>query len=247
LPLLIPSLVFALGQLYFFKPKLIFLSAVLILLLLFFVVWQFGRSSTVDSRWWNYLILPALSSSGLIAYSVFLSNKPVIQLLFFLNLLFLYFYLRYVYYYLLMPSAYQAFSIENISSGVDWLAFFLVAATVYGLQSFLNWPTGYLVLVILAAAALLVYQVIWVNKIDFKISLSYILISCLLLVELGWSISFLPFNYNVAGLILAICYYVIIGLVKNHLLDKLDIGKVKIYLILGGGSLLLILFTAKWI
>jgi len=247
LPLLIPVAVFALDEIYFFNPKLIFLSAVLIVLLLFFTLWQFSRLSTVDKQWWNYLILPALVSCAVIAYSVFLSAKPVIQLLFVLNLVFLYSYSRHVFYYLLEPRSYQAFSIENISSSADWLGFWLAAAVIYGLQSFLNWPTSWLVLAMAAVAALLVYQIVWVNKIDFKAGLPYILISCLILVELAWSVSFLPFNYNIAGLLLAICFYVITGLVKNYLLLKLDSSKVKMYLILGGASLLVILFTARWL
>jgi len=247
LPLLIPLAIYALDEMYFFYPKLIYLAAVLINLLIFFVVWQFCAKSLVDSEWWNYLILPAVMSTAVMAYSVFLSSKSVIQLLFVLNLVFLYFYLRYIYYYLLNPSAYKAFSIENISSYISWLSFFLLAATVYGLQSFLNLPIFRLALIMLAATALIVYQIIWVNKIELKNGLPYILISCLILVELGWSISFLPFNYNIAGLSLAICFYVVIGLIKNHLLDKLDATRVKMYLILGSVSLFLILFTAKWL
>jgi len=99
----------------------------------------------------------------------------------------------------------------------------------------------------LAATALIIYQIIWVNKIELKKGLPYILISCLILVELCWSISFLPFNYNISGLSLAICFYVIIGLIKNYLLDKLDAVKIKTYLILGSVSLFLILFTARWL
>ncbi len=186
-------------------------------------------------------------SSAVMAYSVFLSSKIMIQLLFFLNLLFLYFYLRHIYYYLLNPSVYEVFSIENISSYISWLSFFLLSATIYGLQSFLNLPIFQLALIVLAATALIVYQLIWVNKIEFKKGLPYILISCLILVELCWSISFLPFNYNISGLCLAICFYVVIGLIKNHLLDKLDATRVKMYLILGSVSLFLILFTAKWV
>ena len=142
--------------------------------------------------------------------------------------------------------AYEVFSIENISSYINWLTFFLLAATVYGLASFLNLPISWLVLIMISLTSLLVYQIIWANKIELMPSLPYILISCLILVELFWSISFLPFNYNISGLSLAICYYVVIGLVKNHLLLKLDAAKVKMYLILGSISLLLILSTAKW-
>ncbi|MDD4271764.1 MAG: hypothetical protein PHF50_03080 [Patescibacteria group bacterium] len=247
LPLLIPLLVYVLDEMYFFYPKLIYLAAVFIILLIFFAAWQFCLASQVDKEWWNYLILPAVMSGAVLAYSVFLSSKTVIQLLFVLNLIFLYFYLRHIYYYLLNPSAYEIFSIENISSYISWLSFFLLSATIYGLQSFLNTPIFYLALVMLAATALIVYQIVWVNKIELKKGLPYILISCFILVELCWSISFLPFNYNISGLCLAICFYVVIGLIRNQLLDKLDLAKVKMYLALGLVSLFLILFTAKWI
>lgn len=246
LPLLAPLLIFFFEQIYFFSPKLIYAMAILIILLIFFTVWQLSRLSQVDSRWWNYLILPALASCAVLAYSVFLSSKFIIQLSFVFNAVFLYLYLRHVYYYLLHPVAYQVFSLENLSAYTNWLAFFLTAAAVYGAQSFLNSPISLLMLIMLAAAVLLVYQIIWANKIELKAGLPYILISSLILVELFWAISFLPFNYNISGLGLAICYYVVIGLVKNHLLDKLDTSKVRMYLILGAVSLFLIMFTARW-
>ena len=247
LPLFIPLVIYTLDEMYFFYPKLIYAAAILINLLIFFAVWQFCAVSQVDKQWWNYLILPAVMSAAVVAYSVFLSSKLIIQLLFVSNLVFLYFYSRHIYYYLLNPSAYEVFSIENISSYINWLSFFLISATIYGLQSFLNLPIFRLALILLAATALIVYQIIWVNKIELEKGLPYILISCLILVELCWAISFLPFNYNISGLSLAICFYVVIGLIKNNLLDKLDVKKVRMYLIIGSASLFLILFTAKWI
>lgn len=247
LPLLVPVLIFLLQEIYFFYPKLIYVIAALTILLIFFVVWQFSRNSQVDKGWWNYLILPVIMSSAVLAYSVLVSSKPVIQSLLVFNLVFLYLYLRYSYYYLLYPPAYEVFSLENISSYVNWLTFFFLAAALYGLASFLNLPIAWLVLIMISATVLLVYQIIWVNKIELRLGLPYILISCLILVELFWSIFFLPFNYNIAGLSLAICYYVIVGLVKNHLFNKLDVVKIKVYLLLGLISLGLILFTARWV
>lgn len=247
LPLFVPLAVYALAEMYFFYPKLIYAAAVFINLLIFFAVWRFSAASQVDKQWWNYLILPAVMTTAVMAYSVFLSFKPAIQLLFILNLAFLYFYLRQIYYYLLNPSLYKVFSLENISSYASWFSFFLLAAAVYGLQSFLNLPIFYLALVILAATALISYQIIWANKIELKKGLPYILISCLLLVELGWSISFLPFNYNISGFCLAICFYMVSGLTKNQLLGKLDAARVKMYLTLGSVSLFLMLFTARWV
>lgn len=247
LPLLAPLAVYALAETYFFYPKLIYAAAVLMNLLIFFAVWRLGTASQVDRQWWNYLILPAVLATAVTAYSVFLNSRPLIQLLFVLDSVFLYFYLRHIYYYLLKPSSYEAFSIENISAYAGWFSFFFLSATVYGLESFLNLPILSLVLVILAATALINYQIIWVNKIELTKALPYLLVSCLLLVELGWSIFFLPFNYNISGLCLAICFYAVSGLVKNQLLDKLDLSKARMYLILGSASLFLILFTARWI
>lgn len=247
LPLLTPLAGYVLAEMYFFYPKLIYLAAGLINLLIFFAVWRFGAVSQVDKQWWNYLILPVFISTAVMAYSVFLSFKPAIQLLFILNLAFLYFYLRQIYYYLLNPSLYKAFSIENISSYAGWFSFFLLAAAIYGLESFLNLPIFFLALIMLAATALISYQIIWVNKIELKKGLPYVLISCLLVVELGWSISFLPFNYNISGLCLAICFYAISGLIKNQLLGKLDAARTRMYLTLGSISLFLILLTARWI
>ena len=247
LPLLAPLTSYALDEMYFFYPKLIYLAVIFINLLIFFTVWRFGAASQVDREWWNYLILPAVMSTAIIAYSVFLNSRSVIQLLFVLNLLFLYVYFRQIYYYLLKPRSYEVFSIENISSYASWLSFFFLAATVYGLESFLDFPIFYLALVVLAATALISYQIIWVNKIELKKAWLYILISCLVLVELCWSISFLPFNYNISGLCLAICFYVVSGLTKNQLLDKLDAVRARMYLALGSISLLLILFTARWV
>lgn len=247
MPLIIPLLVLLFEEIYFFYPKFIYSSAVLSVMAIFFCLWQFGRASAVDKRWWNYLILPGLMTAGIMAYTVFLSDKSIIQLLLVFNIVFLYLYLRNVYYYLLNPLAYEVFSIENLSSYSNWLAFFLYAATVYGLASFLSLPIYWLVLIIIAAAFLFSYQIVWVNKIEIKNGLPYILIGCLILVELFWSISFLPLNYNISGLCLAVSYYVMIGMFKNHLLNKLDWPKVRMYLILGSVSMVLLLLTARWI
>ena len=246
-PLLIPVVVLSLFEVFFFHPKMIYVVLVLVNLSVFFALWQFARTSQIDKCWWNFLILPSLMSSSAVAYSIFLDNKLIIQLLWLAVIILLYFYLRYTYYYLLNPLAYKPFSIESISSFSNWLTFFLAAAVAYGLQSFLNLSVWPLELILLLIIFLIIYQIIWANKIALKASALYILICSLVLVELSWSISFLPFNYNIAGLILAICYYILIGLVKDYLLNRLDKKTVELYLGIGLASLILILFTAQWI
>ena len=247
LPLLTPLIVFILLETFSSYPKLIYIILILINSIIFFTLWQLTRASKTDKQWWNFLILPALMSSMVIAYSIFLNNKILIQLLFIANTIFLYFYLYCVYHYLIRPQFYKTFSIENISSYGNLLIFFLLTSTIYGLQSFLNLPIWILEIVMLIIIFLIIYQSIWANKIDFKKSLPYILVCCLILFEFSWPISFLPFNYNIAGLILTIDYYILISLIKEHLLDKLNKKTIKIYLTIGLISLFLILLTSQWI
>lgn len=246
LPLLIPFIILLLFELFFFSPKMIYVSLVLANLLIFFSVSQFTKASETSADWWNFLIIPSLFLTSLTIYSVLFASKLAVQSLFILNFAFLYFYLRAVYYYLNRPAMYKNSTLENISSYGNFLTFFFASSVIYGLQSFLNisiWP---LAVVMAVVAALIVYQMVLVNKIEVKSTLVYILIGSLVLVELAWSISFLPLNFNAAGLILAICYYMLMGMVKHHLLDNLEKRTVKLYLSFGFGSVLLILLTARW-
>jgi len=249
LPLIVPLLTLILFEIFFFFPKMIYVVLVLVTLVIFSAVWQFYRASEINKEWWSRLggiILPVLMSIAVVAYTTLLSSKLVIQILFILNIILLYSYLRQIYYYLIRPLAYEAFSIENISSFGNFLTFFLLAATIYGLQSFLNISIWLLMIAMLAVTSLIIYQVVWANKIDLRKGLPYILITSLILFELSWSVSFLPLNHNISGLVIALCYYMLIGLVRHFLLDALDSGKIKFYLGFGFTSLFIILFTARW-
>jgi len=247
LPLAISLIIFLFFQFYFLFPRMIYIILVLINLAIFFVTWQFAKFSQVDKKWWNFFILPSLMSTMVLFYTLFLNNKTIIQLLFLADVIMLFFYLRYIYFYLIKPVSYEVFSIENISSYGNFFTFFLLAAVIYGLQSFLDISLWQLVLAVSLLSLLLVYQYFWASKIDLRNGLPYILINSLILVELSWAISFLPLNFQLLGLCLAVCYYMSTGIIGNYLLDKLNGRKVKIYLILGLISLALILLTARWI
>lgn len=247
LPLFVPLAVWAAFQGFLFYPASVYVLLVLVNLLLFFTFYQFTRASSTGEKWWNFYILPALLSLSIAAYSVILKNRLLIQFIFLLELVLLYFYLRFAYYYLEKPQQYKVSSIENISLYGNFIIFFFTAASVYGLESFLNSPVWPLVLILTAVAGLIIYQLTWANKIDFRTGLPYLLVDSVVIFELAWSISFLPLNYNVAGFVLAIFYYIITGLSRLHLLGSLDRAKIKLYLGYGLASVLLILLTSRWL
>ena len=95
-------------------------------------------------------------------------------------------------------------------------------------------------------SVIVIYEALWENKINFREAFVFIIIGSLILLEMAWSISFLPLNFNIIGLILAICYYMITGFIKYYLLDNLNKKIVKSYLLIGFGSIFILLLTARW-
>lgn len=247
LPLVVPIIIWLLLEFYLFNTKLIYWLGALSILIIFFTARRFCRESLIDKNWWNFSILPIIFLIAVIFYSTMLQNALTIQVIFALVLIFLYFYLRFSYYYLIRPVSYKVASIENISSYVNLISVFLFSASIYGLEAFLNFPVWPLMLVLAIFSGLAIYQIFWTSKIELKASLIYVIICPLVIIELAWALSFLPLNYNVSGLILAICYYVLIGLTKLKLLDMLDMPKVKLYLYFGLISILVVLLTSRWL
>jgi len=245
--LLTPIVIFFLFELYFFYQKTFYYSIFLAIILILFTVRQISRKSEIDKNWWNFLILPACFLVSVSIYSSLLTNNFYIQLLFFVNMVFLYFYLRNIYYYLIRPEFYKAQTLENLSSYGNFLVIFFFSSAMYGLQSFLNITISLLIFFILLLFALVIYQVIWANRIDMNLGFIFILVLCLILVEIAWSASFLPLNYNVLGMVLAICYYILIGLTRFYLKDKLNTKIIKLYLFSGFISIFILLLTSSWI
>ncbi len=246
LPLLISLAIIVLSEIFFFWPRMIYVILVLAVLLFLFALRQYKQASLKKEKWWNFLILPFCFYVGLIVFSSLIPNKFLVQLLFIFNMVFLYFYFRSLYYYLLRPDFYHNQSLENFSSYGNFVAFYFIASSIYGLQAFLNISVWLLVLIMLAAVGLIVYQIIWINKININTGLFYILLICLILVELTWSVTFLPFSFYILGLVLSVCYYMLIGLVRFYLLNRLDKRIIKLYLVFGFFSIFIVLLTARW-
>ena len=250
LPLLTAALTYIWLEIFYYNPQLVYVAYVFTILLFFFTARQFAIGSHRDERPWNYLILPAVFFTGLVAFSLLIPKIPngaPIQALFILNTVFLYLYFRTIYVYLLKPQNYKYGAIENLSSYGNFLAFYFIISSIYGLQVFLNINIGWLIAVSLAITALILYQIIWANRIKLQLGMLYLLIISLVLAELVWSASFLTLSFYIQGLMIAIFYYIITGLARFHLLGKLTSRIVGTYLTFGLISIILVLLTSRWI
>jgi hypothetical protein len=238
---LTPLLNFFLFEAFFFRPKLFYIALIVSSLLIMLAVRKITGKKINQRDFWNFSILPLLFSGVIAAYSLIITNHPFIHLLFILNLLSSLYYLKNIY------QGERSEFLENFSSYGNFLIAFFSFSAIYGLKTFLNVPIWILIIAAAAVIILIIYQIFWANGVAVKANIFFIFIACLILTQLAWALYFLPFSYNVLGLILAICYYMQIGLIKLCLSQKLTIRNIKLYLISGLSGIFLILLTAKWI
>jgi len=247
LPIILPLLILVLLETLNIWPKQIYVVFILSILLIFFASRQMLVASDKNEKWWNIAILPVCLTAGILAFSSITVSDWVVQVLFVLNTVVLYSYFITIYHYLLKPRAFNRMSLENLSSYGNFLAVYFIASAVYGLASFLNISIWLLMIFFLVFLILIVYQVLWANSIVSGTGAFYVLLLSLVLTELAWAASFLPLSFYVLGLVIAVFYYILIGLAKFHLLAKLNQNIVKSYLVFGFLSILIVMLTARWL
>lgn len=228
-------------------PTKIYILLAIANILIFLTVFIFYKRSTIKGGWWNYLVFPFTLVNCLISYSVLVNQKILLHSLFIIGALLIYWYLKLVFLFLNKPSFYRPSSLENLSLYGNFLVVFLLFASLFGWQSFINTPIWAASLIALFFVVLINYQSFWSNKIPFKRAGIFILVNSLLLIELFWVATFLPFNFNISGFLLALCYYLTLGPTRLHLLGKLNKKEIKIFLSVSAVSILLILLTSQWI
>ncbi len=242
LPLLTPFLIYLFSNLLYFKSNYIYFVFIVSFFLIVFTSFSLASFRGV----FIISILPVFFTFSSLAF-ILLLPRFFIQL-FLLTILFvLYVYFKTVYYYLFDKTYYKKGYLQNLSSYANFLTVYFLSSFMYGIQILVSVPIYDLILFFILAVFLLVYQVFWANEISFRSSAHFILLITLLLSELAWAVSFLTLNYFVLGLILAISYYVIIGLSRFYLLDILNKKLVKMYLSFGLVSVLAVILTARWI
>ncbi len=244
--LITPIIIFIAWEIFFYFPNFIYLIFGINVFLISFTIFYSKKANQSSTRLFNFLIFPILFQLALGLYALISLSYSLIHFLFVFNSLFLYFYLRFCFFYFLKSDVHKYEGITNISSFGNFFLFFLLSSAIYGLESFLNIPVWILSLVMVFVTFFVVYEVLWANKIDVKREIFYVCLICLILIELFWTLLFLPFNYNILGAVLAICYYMMIGITRHYLHQRLNKRLVKMYLGFGFSSIIIIILTAKW-
>jgi hypothetical protein len=247
LPILVPCLVFLFSEAGALWPRLFFVFTVLSFLAFLFTARQFSRTGPTRERATLYLILPTLFTFGALGFAVLLRNRGAVHLLYAAIAVFLYLYFRSLFMRTTSTVAALTYSLDNLSSYGTVIAVFFAGAGAYGLQSFLAMPVWPLMLVLLVVFGLSVTQIFWANGLALSAGLFWVPLTALILIELAWSLSFLSLSYYVLGAIIAIMYYMLVGLVRFYVLGRLTGGLARLYLGFGFLSIAAVLLTARWI
>jgi len=246
IPFVLFALIAALLEAVFFFPKLAAYALAISIAAAVSAAYYLIPSHFEQKRI-NFAVYPLLVLLAFFTYILLQPDRVFIQFLIFCCSLVAYYYFRALYYYFHKPGSYRTFSLENISSYGSFIAFFLFSSSFFGYQSALDLPLWMLAPLLAAFSYFLINEVFWMNKIEFRQGMIYIIALIIVIVELAWAVSCLPTNYNVAGMCLVICYYMLVGIIKHHLAGNLEAGIIKLYVGIGGASLILVLLTARWI
>jgi len=206
------------------------------------------NSILLDKKRLSFFVLPFLFINFLSFYSSLLINKWLIFGIVLLAMFFSYYY--FVEFRLRLNRDFD-FNLGNffVLSDVEGLLLvFLGASFIYSLPYFLNFKNWMLLIIIVLILFFAIWQnILIVNKQKQKQeTLRSSFLFLLVLLPIVGSLFFLPFNFNVLGLILTLCYYTGLSFIRFHLSETLTNKKIKYNLIFIIVLLLTIFLTVRW-
>jgi hypothetical protein len=247
LVVLLPLAVLSVVELCFVWPNLFYLSLVLSLFIIVAGL-KYLSPAAINENWWSTLILPSLFLVSLIIYASLQINGWFVQFLFFILTIFLYNYFKNIYYAWFRLEAYHPEERDLIRSYGSFLAIFLLGCDIYGLQSLISLPLWPMLLIFAVfVVALLGFLDLRLPEVTNSEIWQFTGLLSWLIVASAWAVSLWPLNYNVLGLIVGIVYYLLVNLTRLHLLKALTANKIKFYVGVSLGGLIIIILTARWL
>ena len=208
------------------------------------IVASFDKKINLDTV--HYFLTPILLLWSVFLFFLFLENIYVKLAIAALSGFFMFVYMEQLFFYRFAPKRYQAKALENLTMYLSVVTLFFAASGLFGFYIFLHAPRYLLLLAIIVLGMALNYHLFWILKINFWESLPYIGVMALATFEFFYVMTFLPTSFAVNGAILAILYYLALGMIRYHFLDSLDSRVIKRHLIIGLVILISVIATARW-
>lgn len=194
------------------------------------------------------MILPLVFFWSFAAYAAVIVGMFWLQLIFILIAIFLFVWLRDLYYFANYPLEPQwAGQLDNASLAGSFLAIFAFSAALLALPAFVSLPV-WLMLLCLA----IIFLLLLVNFKAFRTGsdwpkFSLLSLHVLVLTELSWVIVLLPLNFNILGLFLALFYYLDLAIIRLDNSGRLNKASLRPLLIAGLLLFIGLFLTTRWL
>ncbi|OGL83255.1 hypothetical protein A3B32_02055 [Candidatus Uhrbacteria bacterium RIFCSPLOWO2_01_FULL_53_9] len=198
-------------------------------------------------RWGVIAITPALFVSAAVAFMLFVQDTWLLVVIATTTAIFIALFLEHVFRFIFAPGLYQPYALEHTSIVLHIASVYFFTTMFYGLNMFLHVPIWILALIFFVLAMAYVYETLWVSKIPAATAVTVSLLGAWLLVQLFVAVSFLPTSFFVDAALISVAFYVLLGVLRARLLQRLSELAMRRYAYGGGALAALILFTAKWI
>lgn len=232
--------------LIFFEGRLLIAS----LLLLLIVPLILGRLLKWDVKrmaFWMFLGVPTLFAWSSVFFFLFLEQDFARLLLAIFVLISTWLYAENLFTFYHLPGSYQAYSLEYLSLMLSIATAFFFTSGAYGTQLFLQLPVWVPSLAVFWVVLFLSTAVFWASKIAHESAVRFSVAAAIIMTQLYIAFAMLPTSFmsNAAGF--AVALYVLLGISRAHVLEKLSKTVLTRYLVIGGFFLLVVFGTAKWV
>lgn len=220
---------------------------ILIAFNILFLFYSFSFKKIISEKrdYW-FFVLPGLFLNSLLFYSSLLVSKFYIILFIVVGLFISYYYFLELKKRLPRKNSLKSNSVSTWSDVLGLLFLFLAASFFYGLTYFLNIDNWILFLAISVVLLVSSWQNIFLVKENIKITIFFGSLFLFSVLPLVWILFFLPFNFNILGLLLSLCYYLGLSLIRFYLGRGLTIKKIKYNLTFIILLLIITLLLVKW-
>lgn len=228
------------------NPSLIYLFCLLSIFLVLVTIFSFVKMKNIK-EFFMFIITPALLIVSEFALVLFFESIWLIIIVPIIFNSFLGIFLENIYLRFYKAEKFQDYTFGNISGFLNIFIMFSFSTALYGFIRFLGFEVWVASLAVLSITILTTLQNIWMIHYHFiEKGLVYIYVIPLIILEIFWIMNFLPSSIYVNGFIIAVIYYICIGLAKNQLLGIADKNIFIRYLAIGCIAIAIVFMTAKW-
>lgn len=247
LPVITPAFVWGLSQVFFWRPLFFFAALALGTLLIAWSVKEIAGRHEPD--WYFFISAPILFSLAFNSYAAVIASSFLVQVCFVAIAWFLYSYLKAFYHFAVHKEEREDWKIRlhRLLIPGGFLTMFAAFAVMLYLPLFFNLDIYISLPLFIVLSWLLFVQFGPIKHIDARPTGTLVIINVIIMAEMAWAFTLLPFNYNLLALFAAITYYLLLLIVRLEARGDLNRQSLRPSLIIIVSAMLLLVLTARWL